>query len=70
MEFFIAALVLAINGARWFHATDASSPLKSPPAWTAQRKLAFRFVLIYRPRCQPIDFAIQRENSGAMVPRI
>ncbi|KAF9482475.1 alpha mannosidase-like protein [Pholiota conissans] len=42
LEFFIAALVLAINGARWFHATDASSPLKSPPAWTAQRKLAFR----------------------------
>ncbi|KAF8974233.1 alpha mannosidase-like protein [Flammula alnicola] len=41
-ECVIAALILAINGVRWFHATDASSPLKSSSGWTPQRKLAAR----------------------------
>ncbi|PPQ77269.1 hypothetical protein CVT25_010851 [Psilocybe cyanescens] len=34
--------LLAFNGSRWFHATDASSPLKGSSGWTSQRKLAAR----------------------------
>lgn len=43
-EALIGTLVLAINGVRWFHPTDASNPIKSTSAWTPQRKLAARYV--------------------------
>ncbi|KAH9482917.1 ER degradation-enhancing alpha-mannosidase-like protein 1 [Psilocybe cubensis] len=41
-EVLIVVGLLAFNGSRWFHATDASSPLKVSSGWTSQRKLAAR----------------------------
>ncbi|KAF8812365.1 glycoside hydrolase family 47 protein [Phlegmacium glaucopus] len=38
----LATTILAVNTFRWFHVTDASSPLKGVSGWTAQRKLAAR----------------------------
>ncbi|KIM46267.1 glycoside hydrolase family 47 protein [Hebeloma cylindrosporum] len=42
LECLLAVSVLAVNGFRWFQATDASSPLKRSSGWTPQRKLAAR----------------------------
>ena len=44
-ECLLATTIIAVNTFRWFHVTDASSPLKGVSGWTAQRKLAARCVL-------------------------
>ncbi|KDR83826.1 hypothetical protein GALMADRAFT_236237 [Galerina marginata CBS 339.88] len=48
LECLLTVLVLAVNGLRWFHATDASSPLVGSSGWTPQRKLAARYAAINR----------------------
>lgn len=45
-ECLLATTVLAAITFRWFHVTDASSPLKGVSGWTSQRKLVARCVLI------------------------
>lgn len=65
-ELLIGTLVLAINGVRWFHPTDASNPIKSSSAWTPQRRHAARLVKS-EDMYMGTDILSQRENSRALV---